>query len=707
MSNYPGNASLATAVKDRVVSTFEQALALHKQGRRDEVIAGCNLILQMDPLFDPARKLLEKAQNPSAAIDVSGLASGGNDSLEEARQAMAARDFERVIQITTDVLTNDLMNDDARMLSDEAREKIEAAPFVDQFVRKCEQHISNGNVSAARTDLEKARALDPGHPGVAQIESMIRAAESAAPASSFDASSFVVDAPAPARGSSQASDFGFTFEEEKNAPPAPATTSFENFSFGEQTNAADAPLAGGFSFDTPVTGAASGGSDFDFNASSPAAPAAPKATGNEFDFSTASIETSPDDQKKIDQYLADGDRAFEAADYQQAIDLWSRIFLIDVTNDAASERIERAKIKRREIEQRLEGVLAAGIQAFDRNDHATARAKFEEVLQGDPGNVEAQDYLDRINSGTTDDFAPPAASFDDDLAAIPEPSGSILPPASPAPAAAPRRAQPAPAAAAPRKLPLGALAAVVAVLLLGAAGWFAWSRMSGGDAPAQTATQGLLTQAGTLGQQGKFDEAIAVLQEIQPGDANYDAALAMIGDLQQKKSKAAAIVDGRPAGEYYQQNLAAGRTAFASRDYAAAKKAFDNAARVRPLPADVKADYDVAAQQVAKLETARALFAERRYADAIASLEALRAQDPGNQSVRRMIIDAHFNAGARALQEEKLADAVRSFEAVLREDPNDELARRSRDLAQRYEGKPRDLLYRIYVKYLPLRQAAV
>jgi hypothetical protein len=31
------------------------------------------------------------------------------------------------------------------------------------------------------------------------------------------------------------------------------------------------------------------------------------------------------------------------------------------------------------------------------------------------------------------------------------------------------------------------------------------------------------------------------------------------------------------------------------------------------------------------------------------------------------------------------------------------LAKRSRDLADRYDGQPKDLLYKIYVKYLPLR----
>jgi len=39
-----------------------------------------------------------------------------------------------------------------------------------------------------------------------------------------------------------------------------------------------------------------------------------------------------------------------AGDYQQAIDLWSRIFLTTSRTDEASQRIENAKVKRREID---------------------------------------------------------------------------------------------------------------------------------------------------------------------------------------------------------------------------------------------------------------------------------------------------------------------------------------------------------------------
>jgi hypothetical protein len=40
---------------------------------------------------------------------------------------------------------------------------------------------------------------------------------------------------------------------------------------------------------------------------------------------------------------------------------------------------------------------------------------------------------------------------------------------------------------------------------------------------------------------------------------------------------------------------------------------------------------------------------------------------------------------------------------VLKNDPNDTMAKRSKELAERYSGQPKDLLYKIYVKYLPLR----
>lgn len=718
MIEYGGNPSLASAVKERVTSTFQQAVELYKQRRLEEVIAGCGLILQMDPLFDPAKKLLEKARNPNSPTNIDALlgktAAPASDAIAQARQAMAARDFERVIQITTEILTNDLMNDDARILSDEAREKIESGPFVAQFIRKAEQHIASGNTTAAKAELEKARALDGAHPGIAQLEQKIKGG-AAAPAPSFDASSFVVETPgAPAgRSTAQASDFGFTFEEDKNAA---ASSALGNFSFDNAgaapagTPAAPAAPAagfGGFSFDTPVT---SGTPSFGFDT-----PDQKPAASSEFDFSTASIETSPDDQKKIEQYLTDGDRAFEAGEYQQAIDLWSRIFLIDVTNDPASERIERAKAKRSEIESRADAALAAGIQAFDRKDFAAARARFNEVLLADPNNASANDYLQRINAGAP---APPAApvippsvvptrTILDEEEPVGTYDSSISPPepAKPTAKKAPVKVASAPVEGGKKKMTL--IAAAVAAVVLLAGGWFVWSKFVSEPTADPAVTRAIFSEATRLGQSGRYDLAISKLQDIKPGDPQYDKALVLIADLQARKNRASAMVDGRPAAVFYQENLAAARTAYDAHDYVSAKKSFEQAARVKALPPDMKQAYDSASQQVAKLETARTLFAERKYAEVVSSLTPMLQADPQNKNIQRMIVDAHFNLGATALQEERLTDAAREFEEVLKSDPNDELARRSLDLARRYDNQTRDLLYKIYVKYLPLRQAPV
>src|SRR6476469_8512157 len=218
------------------------------------------------------------------------------------------------------------------------------------------------------------------------------------------------------------------------------------------------------------------------------------------------------------------------------------------------------------------------------------------------------------------------------------------------------------------------------------------------------ATSAVFDRATLYSQQGKYDLAMSALQEIKPGDPNYDKALVMIADLQQKKSRASVNVEGRPAGAYYDENLKTGQSAFEAHDYVSAKKAFEQAQGVKPLPPDLKAQYDIAAQQVGKLEAARTLFVERKYQDVIAGLLPLLQQDPQNKNIQRMIVDAHFNLGAVALQEERLADAKREFDEVLKADPNDELAKRSKDLADRYDGQGKDLLYRIYVKYLPMRQ---
>jgi tetratricopeptide (TPR) repeat protein len=285
---------------------------------------------------------------------------------------------------------------------------------------------------------------------------------------------------------------------------------------------------------------------------------------------------------------------------------------------------------------------------------------------------------------------------------------SLKPPDAPAPIAIPaKKAAKTKADAAPaakkRSASTGILLTIVAVVVVAAAGWFLWSKYMAKPPYDPAATQAIFVQANTLAKRQRYDQAIAILGDIKPSDPQHDKALELIADLQHKKAQAAQMINGRPASIVYEESVAAGRTAFDAHDYEAAKTTLETAARIKPLPPDLAAIYTTASQQVSKLEVAKSLFKERRYQDAVTNLDPLLQADPQNQSIRRMLIAAHFDLGATALQEERIPDALREFDEVLKSDPNDELAKRSRTLAERYSGQPKDLLYKIYVKYLPLR----
>ena len=570
---------------------------------------------------------------------------------------------------------------------------------MEQCILKAETFAAQGNVASARRELEKARARDSDHPGISRVAESLAAPQPPASFTSGPSPSFVVEAPPPAaatRGTAQATDFGFTFEEDKPL--------------------ANEPAFGAFSFDAPSPEPAPSSSFGGFSFGAPSSPSA-----GTFDFAPATPQTGGDDQRKIEQYLADGDRAANSGNYPQAIDLWSRIFLIDVTNDEASSRIENAKAKRRETEARVEALLAAGEKAFNTNDHNTAHDTFTETLQLDPGNLTAHEFLERITAAAPAPFetpfsaaskrgetsAPQHGDIFDDAAMLSGSYDSLKPPDAPPPIPIPaKKVAKTKAAAAPakqRSASTGVLLTIVTVVIIAAAGWFLWSKYMSKPPYDPAATQAIFVQANSLAKRERYDQAIAILGDIKPSDPQHDKALEMIADLQHKKSQAAQMVNGRPASIVYEESIAAGRTAFDAHDYETAKTALDAAARIKPLPSDLAAMYATASQQVSKLEVAKALFKERRYQDAVTNLDPLLQADPQNQSIRRMIIAAHFDLGATALQEERLPDAMREFDEVLKSDPNDELAKRSHTLAERYSGQPKDLLYKIYVKYLPLR----
>lgn len=754
MSDYPGNPALPGEVKQRVLSTFRQTLDLYDQGLLDDVVVGSEFILKMDPMFDPAKKLLEKARNPAAKIDLAELAAitgagrepgAANEPdeaavIEQAREAMASRDWSRAADLASGILRRDMTHGEAQQIAEEARERIEADPFVQQFAAKARQQLGRGDSAGARATMEKARSLDPDHPLVADVEGEVAQAggtPSFDPVSAFGAaeetpgktydfgtftpetpappkqdepatsdfassdSSFVVDGDSAGAGSSSsapASDFGFTFEEDQAEGP-------------EITIGKTSPGLGGSVQET-----------------------AEASSSDTFDFSTASVDISSDDQRKIDSYLAQGDEAYAAEDYQKAIDLWSRIFLIDVTNDQASEKIEKARAKKIEIDRQVDDLTGEAVIALEKKDTAKARDLYARILAIDPGNASAREKLDAIGAapaGAAAAAAPgegalaaPAAPaspeapkakphpFDDNFF-LDEPTGQdeeiLTPPGDDADLlddeedAPPARktTRPRPAAEPPRSRAM--LFAIVGLVVLLGAGFAVWKVFLSSDEPAVTAGSNALTTAERLAAAGQLDQAISTLLAIPAGHPDHDEALAIVAELRALKAQNSGMIGGRPATEVFNENLERANAAFAAHDYVAAKAALEQAAAIQPLPPDAKQLYDQVNVQAAQFENALNLFRSGDYPAAIAASEVILQQNSANANARDLISRARFNMGVQALQEERLQDAVVQFDALLAANPDDELARRARELAIRYDGTNKDLLYRIFVKYLPLR----
>lgn len=667
---------------------------LYNQGRFDEVSAGCELILKMDSSFSPAKKLTEKIQNPATSIDVESLLSdlgtadtGGGSVIDEAKAAFAERDFQRVIEICQGILASDPTNPEAQRLGSEAQEKVESEPFVAQFVEQARRELQTGNLAGAKSAIDKACSLDETHPSVLEVLEAYASAESGGAGGavpSFDAGAAFADPFAPTSEAVPEADFSsaFVVEQPVESPPPADATPASDFGFTFEEDRAPTP------------------------APPPLAPEPASEFGaQEFDFGGASVEVSDDDASRIQQYLSEGDEAYAGGDYQKAIDIWSKIFLIDVTNDDASRRIEEARQKRLEVDQQVEELIVAGTLEFEKQNYDVARARFEEVLRLDPAHFNAGEYLQKINdleSGGMDAFAEPEPDGE------PEPSVADLYDDYQAPmetmAPEPGAAAPAPVPAARKvAVPRGVILGIVGlfVILGAAAAWYLSRPVVPKYDPAVTEAE--FERARMLAGQGAHQDAIGVLSLIDPSDPQHNRALELIAEYKKQAAQKSNLIDGRPPGEVFQERVERARAAFASKNYLGAKEAYESASAIQQLSADDQATFQAAVSQAAKLDAANVLFAEGRYGDAITTLEALMAEDPENLSIRLLMSNAYFNLGRAALERENFKVAAQNFDRVLDYNPKDEIARRSRDLAVRYDGQPTDLLYRIYVKHLPLR----
>src|SRR5262245_21094808 len=440
--NYPGNPSLPVEVREKILMTFKHALGLFSSGSISDCLIGCEFILKMDPRFTPARRLQEKARNRDSDVDISELqafaageaaftsgatppapppkptpvappprltavppptpppapparpAKDADRLLAEAGLKFTERDFDGAIALASQAMAVKPGSAEALSIIQKAAGRKATQPLVESSRATADRALADGRLADARSEVERIRSLDADHPTIALLESRLAAAAGAGPAAASmtdfsldqeDTAEMPLAGPGSAALADPADATGAT---ELLDPVASHPASFTEI--GE-------PLAsdGHFSLDQPSPGE---------EALVPPPPPTPDlflasegAPATDFLATAASDdEEAQNAEREIARLLKQGDDVSKKGDRQQAIEIWSRVFLIDINNAEAVTRIEKARQEMAEEGRLVGDLLKKGRDSFEAGDREGARQIFLQAQALDPDEATARFYLERI-----------------------------------------------------------------------------------------------------------------------------------------------------------------------------------------------------------------------------------------------------------------------------------------------------------------------
>jgi tetratricopeptide (TPR) repeat protein len=451
---------------------------------------------------------------------------------------------------------------------------------------------------------------------------------------------------------------------------------------------------------------------------------------------------------RIMQFLKQGDDAMVRGNPQEAIDLWSRVFLIDLSNEEASRRIDQAREMLADSARKVDVLLAEGTQLYDAGNLSAARAKFLDVLALSEHDATARSYLKQIDAalaapgaqdgaGGDSEFlrteieAPVPSSYADDNEGLDTSRtlAVVVPDDTEAPSEA-RVAPSPPKRRSPIQIDLRVLLPVALVVLVAIAGgaWWTFRGKSAGTRPVQApaaaepkartavapapapgpatarpkpADEDPIARAQALFLQGKVDAATQVLLSVPDNDPRRNEALAKID--QYRNAGAPPPAPTAPNSTNLEQLRAQGLAAMKTSRYIDAFKALDPVVKAYPNDTEAARALLRAREAVDGLRAAVKSYSEGDYESAIKLLWELRRSDPKNQDVEEYLLNSYVNSGLQALQSGNNARATEALQDAAKIRPSDREVQRLLRFSRKYPKGPTDLMARIYVRHLSLR----
>lgn len=122
-------------------------------------------------------------------------------------------------------------------------------------------------------------------------------------------------------------------------------------------------------------------------------------------------QDSADDEARIEHLLVTGLDHYFAGEFEQAINLWTRVLFLDRGHDRARAYIERARSAQAEQLRISEALVHQGLEAFDKGEVDRARALLSDALNQGASHDVALGVLgriDRLDAGMKSPAAAPA-----------------------------------------------------------------------------------------------------------------------------------------------------------------------------------------------------------------------------------------------------------------------------------------------------------
>ncbi len=699
---YPGNPELSPEAQERVMATFHQVVRNLQDGRRDEALIGLEFILRLDPMFAPAADLKRQLEAGGELDLASILGSLQAPSQEELEAALAEavdlydrRRFLEAKEAVERVLLELPGHPEARRLLGQIQEALKVEAQVGNYLAQAREALERGEPQEAANFVLMAQALDPHHPGISPMLAELEGA--AAP-------------PAPEEAPARGAEVTFEFEREPAGEPEPAPA------LGEGGGLELEPGGGGeLSFEPePEVGApvgedgapeAAAGADVEElftlpeegEAAAPGEAAAEGPTGEEAD--------------KIAELLERGQRAFDAGDYQGAIDVWSRIYLVDPAAPGVGERIDAARARLEERAREAEILFAEATEAAEAGRREEALEVLARLLEAQPGHIEALALKERLER--TSGAIPVPQGEGEGAEAAPPPPPPPAPPAEegaspaieedlfreelptelPLPELPEEAPAPAPTPARRRGLPWRLVALAAAALLVVAGAAWLGSRMfaGGGDEEAEqhAAVERALRHAEELYRQGRAEEAIHLLEQVPAGPLDQARIARRITRYRQ------ALVPPTPTPP--PEELVAAREAMDSGRWF---RAFEIATRGlgrRPDDPGLRQVRAEALEIEPRLASWERALARRDFAAALAVARTLAERHPGDPDVAAALERALFDAGVAELRKYNLTGGEQLLAELARRRPEDAEVRRILEFIRTYKARPVDMQLKIFI----------